>query len=106
MVDIVFISPSGEQTSVSANIGETVMEAAMRAEVEGIEAQCGGAMVCATCHGHLEKETFEKVAPLSDGEQDLIDFSMHPFEFSRLTCQIVVSDALQGAVIRIPDAQG
>lgn len=101
-----FITPDGETHKVEAETGSTVMEAAVRAMVPGIEAECGGACACATCHVYVDEAWREAVGGPSPMEEDMLDFAWEVAEGSRLSCQIKVSDALDGLTVRVPAQQG
>ena len=105
MAKITFIDPSGASRTVDAETGSTVMENAIRNDVPGIEAECGGACACATCHVYVDEAWREKVGPPSPMEEDMLDFGFDVKENSRLSCQIKVTDALDGLVVRIPERQ-
>jgi len=105
MVKITFIQPDGSQLVVDAEPGMTVMEAAKKHEVPGIEAECGGACACATCHVHVDEAWREKTGGPSEMEEDMLDFAFDVREGSRLSCQIKVTDALDGLVVRVPEKQ-
>ena len=107
MTRILFIQPDGRQQTVEATPGQSVMQAAIGAMVPGIVADCGGACSCATCHGYVEETWVERVPPASPEEAEMIDAGcLHTLPNSRLTCQIKITEALEGLVIRIPPAQG
>lgn len=105
MVDITFIQPDGTSQKVSAEPGVTVMEAAKMNLVPGIEAECGGACACATCHVYVEEAWREKAGKPSEMEEDMLDFAFDVREASRLSCQIRVTEALDGLVVRVPAKQ-
>jgi ferredoxin, 2Fe-2S len=105
MVKITFIQPDGSQQVVHAEPGITVMEAAKKHDVPGIEAECGGACACATCHVHVDEAWREKVGGPSEMEEDMLDFAFDVREGSRLSCQIKVTDALSGLVVSVPEKQ-
>jgi 2Fe-2S ferredoxin len=105
MTKITFIQPDGTSQTVEAEVGLTVMEVAKKNLINGIEAECGGACACATCHVYVEPEWREKVGPPNDMEEDMLDFAFDVREQSRLSCQIRVSEALDGLVVRIPEKQ-
>lgn len=103
MTKIVFIQPDGRQQPVDAKPGQSVMQAALGAVVPGITADCGGACTCATCHGYVDEAWVSRVEPASSDEADMIDAGcLNVQPNSRLTCQIKVSEALDGLVIRLP----
>ena len=105
MAKITFIQPDGSQQVVEAEPGMTVMEAARKHLVPGIEAECGGACACATCHVYVEEGWREKTGGPSEMEEDMLDFAFDVREGSRLSCQIKVSEALDGLVVHIPEKQ-
>jgi 2Fe-2S ferredoxin len=105
MVKITFIQPDGTAQTVTAEEGLTVMEAAKMADVPGIDAECGGACACATCHVYVDTGWREKTGAPSDMEEDMLDFAFDVREESRLCCQIKVTAALDGLVLRVPAKQ-
>lgn len=105
MAKITFTQPDGSQQVVDADAGMTVMEAAKKALVPGIEAECGGACSCATCHVYVDDAWREKVGPPSEMEEDMLDFAFDVRESSRLSCQIKVTDALDGLTLQVPEKQ-
>ena len=105
MPKITFIESNGTQRAVEADAGSTVMEAAIRNNIPGIEAECGGACACATCHVYVDESWREKVGPPSPMEEDMLDFGYDVRPNSRLSCQIKVSDALDGLVVNTPEKQ-
>jgi len=105
MAKINFIDHSGETRSIEAETGSTVMEAAIRNSIPGIEAECGGACACATCHVYVEESWREKVGAPTPMEEDMLDFGYDIKPNSRLSCQIKITDALDGLVIITPERQ-
>jgi 2Fe-2S ferredoxin len=105
MAKITFIQPDGTEQVVDAHSGMTVMEAAKKAMVPGIEAECGGACACATCHVYVNDAWSEKVGPPSDMEEDMLDFAFEVRPTSRLSCQIKVKDEFDGLIVSVPDKQ-
>jgi 2Fe-2S ferredoxin len=105
MAKITFIQPDGSRQEVVAEPGMTVMEAARKELVPGIEAECGGACSCATCHVYVEETWREKVGPPSEMEEDMLDFAFDVRPSSRLSCQIKVSEDLDGLVVTVPEKQ-
>jgi 2Fe-2S ferredoxin len=105
MTKITFIQPDGESQTVDVENGLTVMVAAKLNEVPGIEAECGGACACATCHVYVDEGWREKVGKPAEMEEDMLDFAFDVREESRLSCQIKVSDALDGLIVRVPAKQ-
>jgi ferredoxin, 2Fe-2S len=105
MPKITFIDPSGHSHELAAEVGATVMETAIRNGVPGIEAECGGACACATCHVYVEELWRESVGGPSPMEEDMLDFGYDVRPSSRLSCQIKVTDELDGLVVRVPERQ-
>lgn len=106
MAKITFIEPSGEIKTVEAEDGLTVMEAAVKNSVVGIDADCGGACACATCHVYVDPEWVDKTGKPEAMEESMLDFAQDVRENSRLSCQIQVTAALDGLVLKIPEYQG
>ena len=105
MAKIHFVDHSGETRTIDVENGATVMEAAIRNAVPGIEAECGGACACATCHVYVEEEWREKTGGPSPMEEDMLDFGYDVRPNSRLSCQIKVTDALDGLRVAVPERQ-
>ena len=105
MAKITFIQPDGATQVVEAKAGVTVMEAAKLHEVPGIEAECGGACACATCHVYVDAAWRDATGKPSEMEEDMLDFAFDVRDESRLACQIKVTDALDGLVLRVPAKQ-
>ncbi|WP_420135340.1 2Fe-2S iron-sulfur cluster-binding protein [Rhodopseudomonas sp.] len=105
MPKITFILPDGRREIADAGVGDTVMYAALSQGLDGIVAECGGNAVCATCHVYVE-EGFSKLPPVDGNEDDLLDgAAAERLPSSRLSCQIKLTDDLDGLVVRIPDRQ-
>lgn len=105
MPKITYIAADGTQSEVEAKIGDSVMLTAVNNNVPGIVAECGGACSCATCHVHVDPDWFDKLPDADDMEKDMLEFAVDPDETSRLSCQITVTDELDGLVVRTPDSQ-
>ena len=105
MAKITFIEHNGNRHEVEAAQGMSVMEAAVKNMVPGIDADCGGACACATCHVYVEANWLEAVGERSEMEEDMLDFAFDVRETSRLSCQIKVSDKLDGLTVRVPEKQ-
>jgi 2Fe-2S ferredoxin len=105
MAKITFIQPDNSQQTVTAENGMTVMEAAKRESIAGIEAECGGACACATCHVYVDTAWTAKTGKPAAMEEDMLDFAFDVRPESRLSCQIKVTDALDGLVLRVPAKQ-
>ncbi|MBL8581120.1 MAG: (2Fe-2S)-binding protein [Rhizobiaceae bacterium] len=106
MTKITYIAFDGTRFDVDAQNGSTVMENAVRNAIPGIEAECGGACACATCHVYVDEAWKEAVGEPDPMEEDMLDFAYDVRPTSRLSCQIRVSDALDGLVVQIPERQG
>ena len=106
MASITFIDQSGAERVVEARDGQTVMEAAVINDVPGIDADCGGACACATCHVYVDEAWREAVGAPSPMEEDMLDFAYDVRPNSRLSCQIRVSPALDGLRVTTPERQG
>jgi 2Fe-2S ferredoxin len=106
MAKLTYIGFDGARYDVEAQNGSTVMENAIRNSVPGIEAECGGACACATCHVYVDEAWTDVVGPPEPMEEDMLDFAWEPQTNSRLSCQIVVRDELDGLVVRVPEKQG
>ena len=105
MAKITFIQPDGTSTVVEAEPGLTVMEAAKKHDIPGIEAECGGACACATCHVYVDEAWTDKVGKAQEMEEDMLDFAFDVRETSRLSCQIKISDELDGLIVEVPEKQ-
>ena len=81
------------------------MEGAVQNNIPGIDADCGGSCACATCHVYVNKEWLEKLPKKESAEQDMLDLAFEPNESSRLSCQIIISDELDGLVVKMPSKQ-
>ena len=103
MTQITFIDSGGTARTVEGENGSTVMETAIRNAVPGIEAECGGACACSTCHVYIDEAWQEKVGAPSPMEEDMLDFAYDVKPNSRLSCQMKVSDDLNGLVVRTPE---
>lgn len=106
MTKITYIGHDGTRFDVDAANGSTVMENAIRNSVPGIEAECGGACACATCHVYVDEAWSAVVGTPEAMEEDMLDFAFDVRPTSRLSCQIRVSDELDGLVVNIPERQG
>jgi ferredoxin, 2Fe-2S len=105
MAKITFIAADGTSRTVEGEVGSTVMETAIKHGVPGIEAECGGACACSTCHVYVEEAWREKVGDPSPMEEDMLDFAYGIQPNSRLSCQIKVREDLDGLIVRTPERQ-
>lgn len=106
MVNITFIDAEGVSRTVEAEPGATLMETAIRNGIPGIEAECGGACACATCHVYVDEEWREKTGAPESMEEDMLDFAFEVRPNSRLSCQIRITDELDGLTVHTPARQG
>ena len=106
MPKITFNTHDSKVHTVDVQNGLSVMEGAVQNDIPGIDADCGGGMACATCHVYVKEEWWDKLPNKEDGEEDMLDMAYEPNKFSRLSCQIIVSDELDGLVVNIPSKQG
>src|ERR1700760_1757856 len=105
MAKITYIDSAGTARTIDPEVGSTVMETAIKNDVPGIEAECGGACDCATCHVYIDDAWREKVGGPSAMEEEMLDFGSDVKANSRLACQIKVTDELDGLVVRTPERQ-
>ena len=105
MPKITYIESSGKRKTIEVQKGLSVMEGAIQNNIPGIDADCGGGMACATCHVYVKEEWFNKLNKAEDSEQDMIDMAFEPKKNSRLSCQLIVSDKLDGLVVTTPSKQ-
>ena len=105
MPKITFIENSGESKTVEVENGLSVMEGAIQNNIPGIDADCGGSMACATCHVYVKEKWFDKIPKKEDAEEDMIDMAFEPKKNSRLSCQIIVTDELDGLEVTTPSKQ-
>ena len=105
MSKITYIENNGKEHKIEVSNGLTVMEGAVQNNIPGIDADCGGSMACATCHVYVKEEWFNKLTKKEDGEEDMLDMAYEPNKFSRLSCQITVTDDLDGLIVKLPTKQ-
>lgn len=105
MPKVTFVEPDGVTHVVDAAVGQSVMEAATTNMVPGIIGECGGCCSCATCHVYVDEEWFKKLAPADEMELGMLEGAVEPGPLSRLSCQIKMTDELDGIVARIPEGQ-
>ena len=105
MINITFIDAEGTARTVEAEEGATVMETAIRNGVPGIEAECGGACSCSTCHVYVDEAWRQATGEPSPMEEDMLDFAFDVRPTSRLSCQIKVTDELDGLMVTTPERQ-
>ena len=105
MAKITYIEDGGKSHTIEVSNGLTVMEGAIQSNIPGIDADCGGSCACATCHVYVDEKWFSKLPNKENAEKDMLDMAIQPTSFSRLSCQIVVSDELDGLVVKMPSKQ-
>ena len=105
MTKITYIENNGKAHVIEVANGLSVMEGAVQNDIPGIDADCGGSMACATCHVYVKEEWLNKLPNKEDGEEDMLDMAYEPNKFSRLSCQLIVSDELDGLVVSMPNKQ-
>jgi len=105
MAKITFEEPDGKERTVDMANGQSIMEGAVKAMVAGIDADCGGACSCATCMVYVAEEWRDRLPPKESAETQMLEFCPHVQESSRLTCQIPVTDALDGLRVKVPPSQ-
>ena len=105
MPKITYNTHDNDTYTIEVQNGLTVMEGAVQNDVPGIDADCGGGMACATCHVYVKEDWFNKLPKKEDGEEDMLDMAFEPKSNSRLSCQLIVSDELDGLIVDIPSKQ-
>ncbi|RNL65561.1 2Fe-2S ferredoxin [Zhongshania marina] len=101
MLKMTFITPSGEEITTEGNVGGSVMEAAVSANVAGIDAECGGACSCATCHVKLSAEWFAVVGEAGELEASMLEYANDADDYSRLSCQMKIAENYNGIIIKV-----
>ena len=105
MPKITYKDYQGTSKTIEVENGLSVMEGAIQKDIPGIDADCGGSMACATCHVYVEDKWFDKIPKAEDAENDMIDMAFEPKKNSRLSCQIIVSNELDGLEVTTPEKQ-
>jgi ferredoxin, 2Fe-2S len=105
MAKITYIDKLGNSKTIDVENGLTVMEGAIQNDIPGIDADCGGSMACATCHVYVEEKWLDKISKAEEAEVDMIDMALEPKKNSRLSCQLIVSDELNGLIVTTPEKQ-
>ena len=105
MPKITYINNKGNSKTIEVENGLTVMESAIQNDIPGIDADCGGSMACATCHVYVEEKWLDKIPKAEEAEVDMIDMAYEPKKNSRLSCQLIVSDELEGLTVTTPTQQ-
>ena len=105
MTKITYKDYQGNSKTIDVDNGLSVMEGAVQNEIPGIDADCGGAMACATCHVYVEEKWLNKIPKAEEAEVDMIDMAYEPKKNSRLSCQLIVTDELEGLTVTTPEKQ-
>lgn len=105
MTKIVFIESDGNRVETTAPAGQSLMQTAVNAGIATIAAECGGVCACGTCHCHIDPNWFERLVPAAEDETDMLEFVIDPDEYSRLSCQIEVTEELDGLIVHVPESQ-
>ena len=105
MPKITYKDNQGNSKTIEVEKGLSVMEGAIQNNIPGIDADCGGSMACATCHVYVEEKWLDKLLKAEEGEVDMIDMAFEPKKNSRLSCQIIVNDELDGLTVTTPEKQ-
>ena len=105
MPNITFINHDGQNSEVYAQAGDSLMEAATFNGIMGVVAECGGACSCATCHVYIDPDWYTQLPGPDGSEQEMLEFAIDPKKNSRLSCQIEITDELEGMVVRTPQSQ-
>lgn len=106
MVKITYVQSDGQRTEVEGDVGASVMETAVKNRIPGIDADCGGACACATCHVYVEQPWDKITGSPSEMEEDMLDFAYDIRDNSRLSCQLRITEEMDGLVVHIPEQQG
>ena len=106
MAKVTYNTHDSKTHTIDIQNGLSVMEGAVQNDIPGIDADCGGGMACATCHVYVKENWWDKLPNKEDGEEDMLDMAYEPNKFSRLSCQVIVSDELDGLEVSIPSKQG
>ena len=106
MAKIIYIEHTNKKHIVEVPNNMSVMEGAVQNNIPGIDADCGGSMACATCHVYIDEKWFDKLKKKDECEEDMLDMAYQPNKHSRLSCQLLVSDELDGLIVKMPLKQG
>ena len=105
MPQITYVQPDGQRRSIPVAPGATVMLTAVANDIAGIVAECGGAAMCATCHVYVDEKFLHKIPEAEEAEKDMLDFVQDADKSSRLSCQIIISNEIDGIRVRMPKKQ-
>ena len=106
MAKITYIEHTNKKHIVEVPNNMSIMEGALQNNIPGIDADCGGSMACATCQVYVDEKWFNKLEKKDESEEDMLDMAYQPNKFSRLSCQLLVSEKLDGLIVRMPSKQG
>ena len=105
MPKITYNDNQGDSKTIEVENGHSVMEGAIQNDIPGIDADCGGSMACATCHVYVEEKWLNKLPKAEEADVDMIDMAYEPKKNSRLSCQLIVSEELDGLIVTTPSKQ-
>ncbi len=106
MVDVTFVQHDGTEIKVAAEVGDNIMQVAIQNDIDGIVGECGGSMACATCHVYVDSEWEQKISPRSESEEEMLECAASEMaQNSRLSCQISLSQDLDGLKVHLPETQ-
>ena len=105
MPKIIFIEANGSRHEIDGRVGMSVMESAVKNDVPGIDADCGGACACVTCHVYVDPDWSERIGKPAEMEEDMLDFAVDVRENSRLSCQLKITDEFDGLILHLPESQ-
>ena len=105
MPKITYIEYNNKKHTIDIANGLSLMEGAVQNNIPGIDADCGGSMACATCHVYVDEKWFDKLPKKEEGEEDMLDMAYEPKRYSRLSCQIVITNELDGLIVKMPSKQ-
>jgi 2Fe-2S ferredoxin len=106
MPHVIYLAPDGSRQAIDVPVGESVMRGAVVAGIKGIVAECGGSAMCATCHVYVEPEFSHVLPPMTPAENEMLEATASErFDTSRLSCQLTVTPACEGLVVRLPPTQ-
>lgn len=105
MPQITFIAVDGKHVTVDAKNGDSLMQTAIKNGIPGIDADCGGACACATCHIYIDDEWVDKLGEKGEMEASMLDFAQAVQDNSRLSCQLLVAESFDGLIVNVPESQ-
>lgn len=105
MPKITYIEHNGKEHQIEIPLGFSIMEGAIKNSIPGIDADCGGSCACATCHVYVDEKFLHKIPEAEEAEKDMLDFVQDSDKSSRLSCQIIISNEIDGIRVRMPKKQ-